>query len=68
MKVLSKKLEVFHINSTRRILRIKWSEVKEDRIMNSKVRKGFYNIYIAEIQITRKRLTFIGTVRWPQIK
>ena len=68
MKVLSEKLDVFHINSTRRILRIKWSEVKEDRITNSKVRKGFYNIYIAEIQITRRRLTFIGTVRWPQIK
>ena len=61
-KILIKKLEVFHMRSIRRILRIKWSEVMEDRIRNSKVRRMFYNINTVEIQIAKRRLTFIGRV------
>ena len=61
-KLLIKKLEVFHMRSIRRILRIKWSDVMEDRIRNSKVRRMFYNINTVEIQIAKRRLTFIGRV------
>ena len=61
-KICFKKLEVFHIRSIRNILKIKWSEVMEDRIRNSKVRRMFYNINTVEIQIAKRRLTFIGRV------
>ena len=61
-KILIKKLEVFHMRSIRRILRIKWSDVMEDRIRNSKVRRMFYNINTVEIQMAKRRLTFIGRV------
>ena len=61
-KILIKKLEVFHMRSIRRILRIKWSEVMEDRIRNSKVRRMFYNINTVEIQMAKRRLAFIGRV------
>ena len=61
-KILIKKQEVFHMRSIRRILRTKWSEVMEDRVRNSKVRRMFYNINTVEIQMAKRRLTFIGRV------
>ena len=50
------------MRSIRRILRIKLSDVMEDRIRNSKVRRMFYNINTVEIQMAKRRLTFIGRV------
>ena len=61
-KICFKKLEVFHMRSIRSILRIKWSEVMEDRMRNSKIRRMFYNINTVEIQMVKRRLTFIGRV------
>ena len=61
-RVLIKKLEVFHIRSIRIILRIKWSEVMEEIMRNSKVRRMFYNINTVKIQGDKRGLTFIGRV------
>ena len=61
-KILIKKLEVFHMRSIRKKFRIKWPEVMEDRIRNYKVRRMFYNINTVEIQMAKRRLTFIDRV------
>ena len=50
------------MRSIRRILRSKRSEVMEGRIRNSKVRKSYCNINTVEIQIIKRRLTFIWRV------
>ena len=57
------------MRSIRKMLRIKWSEVMEDRIRNSKVKRMFYNINTVEIQMAKRILTFIGrVVRMEKIK
>ena len=40
-KVLTKKLEVFHMRCLRRILKIKWDDVREIKIKNIQVREKF---------------------------
>ena len=61
-KVLTKKLEVFHMRCLRRILKIKWNDVREQKIRNSHVRKSFLNIDTLEYIISKRRLTFIGKI------
>ena len=42
------KLKVFHLRCMRRILKIKWSGVIDDKISNKKVTGKFYNMtYVA---------------------
>ena len=63
------KISVFHMRRIRRMLRIKLSEVMEDRIRNFKVKRMFYNINTVEIQMAKRILTFIGrVVRMEKIK
>ena len=59
---LLSKLEVFLHRSVRRILQIKMSEVKEERITNAEVRRRFFNIPTIQNQIAKRQLTFIGKV------
>ena len=61
-KVLIKKLEVFHMRCIRRILQIKWDDVREFKIKNSQVRERFKNIDTIENIISKRRLIFIGKV------
>ena len=61
-KVVTKKLEVFHIRCLRRILKIRWDNVRELKIRNSRVRKNFNNIGTIENIISKRRLIFIGEI------
>ena len=46
----------------RRILKIKWDDVREQKIRNSQVRKLFLNIDTLENIISKRRLIFIGKI------
>ena len=61
-KILTKKLEVFHMRYLRRILHIKWNDVRELKIKNIQVRETFKNIDTIENIISKRRLVFIGKV------
>ena len=58
----SGKLEVFHLRCIRRILGISWDNVREENISNVHVRKRFDNIKNVELQIAKRRLTFLGKI------
>ena len=55
-------LGVFLHRSVRRILGIKMTEMKEERIRNSEVRERLFNIPTIQNQIVKCQLTFIGNV------
>ena len=57
-----KKLEVFHLRSIRRILGISWDNVRNEKSSNLQVRKRFNNIKNVELQISKRRLTFLGKI------
>ena len=57
-----KKLEVFHLRSIRRILGISWDNARNEKISNLQVRKRFNNIKNVELQISKRRLTFLGKI------
>ena len=44
------------MRSIRKNFRIKWPEVMENRIRNSKVRRMFYNINTVEIQMAKMKI------------
>ena len=68
-KVSLKKLEVFHMRSLRRILKIKWSDVIDEKITNVSVRKNFNNIRNIDSLIAKRRLLFLGKIiRLPRTK
>ena len=46
----------------RRILKIRWDDVREQRIRHSHVRKKFLNIETIENIISKRRLIFIGKI------
>ena len=53
----------------RRILKIKWCDVLENKITNISIRKSFNNIRTINFQITKRRLTFLGKIiRLPRLK
>lgn len=55
----NEKLEAFHLRYIRRILDISWDSVRESKISNIQV-KWFNNFENIELQIARRRLTFLG--------
>ena len=57
-----KKLEVIHLRYIRRILGINWDSMREDKISNIQVKKRFNNIKNDELQIARRKLTFLGKI------
>ena len=57
-----KKLEVLHLRYIRRILGINWDSMREDKISNIQVKKRFNNIKNDELQIARRKLTFLGKI------
>ena len=68
-KVSLKKLEVFHMRSLRRILKIKWSDVMEEKITNDSLRKNFINIRKIDSLIANRRFLFLGKImRLPTTK
>jgi hypothetical protein len=56
------KLKSFHNGTIRRILKIKWSQVREDHIKNSEVRRRLYNIPNIDAFINRRTMKYIGKV------
>ena len=46
----------------RRILKIRWDDVREQRIRSSPVRKTFVNTETIENIISKRRLIFIGEI------
>ena len=46
----------------RRILKIKWDDVREERITNKSVRLKFFDIKNIEIQIAKRRLHFVRRI------
>ena len=53
----------------RRILGISWDNVRDENITNVQVRKRYHNIKNVEIQIAKRRLTFLGKItRMPNNK
>ena len=63
-----KKLEVFHLRCIRRILGISWDNVREDKISNLQVSKRLNNIKNVELQIVKRRLTFLKKfIRMPNV-
>lgn len=56
------KMQSFHHSAIRRILQLKWDQVKEDRITNEEVRERFYNIPDIEAFITRRTWRYIGKI------
>ena len=64
-----KKLGVFYQRCVRRILGISWSNVRDENISHVQVRKRFNNIKNFELQIAKRRLTFLGKIiRMPNNK
>ena len=57
-----KKLEVFHLRCIRRVLGISRNNVRDEKIYNVQVRKKFNNIKSVELQIAKRRLTFLGKI------
>ena len=66
---VSLKMEVFHMRSLRKILKIKWSDVMEEKLINVSVRKKFNNIKNIDSLIAKRRLLFLGKIiRLPSTK
>ena len=61
-KFLPKQLEVFHMRRIRRILKIKWDDVRELKIKNVQVGEKFKNIDTIENIISKRRIIFIGKI------
>ena len=61
-KSLTKQLEVIHKRCLRRILKIKWDDVRELKIKNVQVREKFKNIDMIENIISKRRLIFLGKI------
>ena len=58
-----------HMRSLRRILKITWSDVMEEKIINISVRKNFNNIRNVDSLIAKRRLLFLGKIiRLPSTK
>ena len=57
-----RKLTVFHHGAIRRILRIKWSQVREQHIKNKEVRGLLCNIPDIDAFIHRRMATYIGKI------
>ena len=57
-----KKLEVLNLRYIRRILGINWNSMREDKISNIQLKKRFNNIKNDELQIARRKLTFLGKI------
>ena len=55
-----KQLNVFIHRSIRRILHIRMSQVIDDHIKNSSIRKTFYNLPTAEDLVTIRSMTYLG--------
>ena len=55
-------MEVIHLHFLRKILRLRWSDVMDEKIKKSTVRRKFNNISTIEEMIAKRRLTFIGRV------
>jgi hypothetical protein len=58
----TKKLDVFIHRAARRILHISMTQVQEERIRNSEVRKKFFDIPTAERMIAIRQLTYLGKI------
>ena len=64
-----KKLEAFHLRCLKKILGISWDNVRDKKISNVQGRKRFNNIKNFELQIAKRRLTFLGKIiRMPNNK
>ena len=61
-KSSNKKKEVFHMKYLRRLLKIKWDDLRELKIKNIQVRENFKNVDTIENIISKRRLIFIGKV------
>ena len=46
----------------RRILKIRWDDVREEKITNKSVWQKFFDIKKIEIQIAKRRLHFVGRI------
>jgi hypothetical protein len=57
-----KQLESFQHSTIRRILNIRWEQVRNARIRNKQVRFRFFNIPKLESFITKRTATYIGKV------
>ena len=55
-------LDIFLHQSIRCIMRIKWEQVKEERISNKIIRKWFYNIKDVQSLIATRPLQFIEKI------
>jgi hypothetical protein len=56
------KLKSFHHGAIRRILKIKWNQVREDHIKNSEVRRRLYNIPNIDAFINRRTAKYVDKV------
>ena len=56
------KLRSFHHSAIRRILRIRWEQVKEERITNAEVRERFLHIPDIDSFIIRRTWRYIGKI------
>ena len=61
-KSLLASLEVFLHRGIRRILKIRMSEVTEQHITNTSIRKKFFNIPMIKKQIALRQLTYLGNI------
>jgi hypothetical protein len=57
-----KMLEGFHHGAIRRILNIRWGQVKKERIRNKQVRFRFCNIQKIESYINKRTATYVGKI------
>jgi hypothetical protein len=57
-----KKREAFHHGAARRILNIKWQQVREDKIRNKQVRFRFCNVPKVETFILCRTAKYLGKV------
>jgi hypothetical protein len=62
MKKNLDKLKSFHHGAIRRILNIKWNQVREDHIKNKEIRKLLFNIPNIDAYINKRTAAYIGKV------
>ncbi len=56
------KLRSFHHGAIRRILKIKWSQVREHHIKNLEVRRRLYNMPNIDAFINRRTVKYVGKI------
>jgi hypothetical protein len=56
------KLKSFHHRAIRKILNIKWHEVREDHIKNKEVRRCIFNTPNVDAFINKRTAAYIGKV------